>query len=770
MPYLRKFFYDFLSKITKYFIRIYIIPKNPMKKFGINRKNIILYLFESFSKRNLVILRNKCVSLGLFDPLNKINLNRIEINSYFSFKNKEDILKIILDKNIDKIIKKLDIKILPVSVIMFSGNKKKGMFFIHNLIRKIKVFFSLLVGSDFFIFFLKPVSLNDILKKNKYDDLFIEKLIRLTRISFIRNKISILGPDVNIQKNIKNKVLSSKKVQNLIYKKSRTENISVKKSKKTIIKLINEISSKFSYNMVVITGKILSKVFKIIYKNINVKYIERVHKVIKNGNKIVYISSHKSHMDYLLLSYILYKNGIFPPYIAAGINLNFWPIGTILKKLGAFFIRRSTFNKTYSIILKEYLKCLLHIGCSIEYFIEGERSRTGVLLNPKTGILSTIVEYAKNKLNSIVIIPVNITYECIFEISSYSREIKENRKRKENFYSLVKNLIKLKNLGESYINFGKPIYLSKFLNKNIFCLDSNACENIDLFKINIITKKLSETIMKEIDKSLNINIVQLCSIVIFFSKNNFVEINKFIKQIKIYISLVAKRYKKFFSNIEKIKRLIIESSKLKVFSLKKKFTKVFVYSDKNNYSIFYYKNNIEHLFILQSLVVLILIKKFLTKKEIYNIVILIYPFMKITYFLRYSSNKLVYEINETLKNLENQKIIFFINKKIIKINKNFIEFLESFSEISKNVLFLYLFLFNCLVNSSKFDRNNLKQTIQVKTKKFFQKNKKFSHFFSKTFFTKFLSTLKNEGYTDEPGKEIFMKKTKSFYKTLKEFF
>ena len=97
-------------------------------------------------------------------------------------------------------------------------------------------------------------------------------------------------------------------------------------------------------------------------------------------------------MDYLLLSYLLYTRGIVPPHIAAGINLNLPVIGTLLRKGGAFFIRRSIRgNALYSAVFTEYVAQLVAGGYSIEYFIEGGRSRTGRLLQPKGGMLAMTV-------------------------------------------------------------------------------------------------------------------------------------------------------------------------------------------------------------------------------------------------------------------------------------------------------------------------------------------------------------------------------------------
>ena len=110
------------------------------------------------------------------------------------------------------------------------------------------------------------------------------------------------------------------------------------------------------------------------------------------GHEVVYVPSHRSHMDYLLLSYLLYDRGIVPPHIVAGINLNLPVIGRYLRKGGAFFLRRSfKGNPLYPIVFMSYLGVMMRRGHPIEYFIEGGRSRTGRLLKPKTGMLSMTV-------------------------------------------------------------------------------------------------------------------------------------------------------------------------------------------------------------------------------------------------------------------------------------------------------------------------------------------------------------------------------------------
>ncbi len=133
---------------------------------------------------------------------------------------------------------------------------------------------------------------------------------------------------------------------------------------------------------------ILTPVWNKIYRGVLVHHLDKL-KEAAPGHEVVYVPCHRSHMDYLLLSYLLYERGIVPPHIAAGINLNLPVVGTILRKGGAFFMRRSfRGNPLYSAVFTEYVAQLVSGGYSLEYFIEGGRSRTGRLLQPKGGMIA----------------------------------------------------------------------------------------------------------------------------------------------------------------------------------------------------------------------------------------------------------------------------------------------------------------------------------------------------------------------------------------------
>src|SRR5690606_3674053 len=164
---------------------------------------------------------------------------------------------------------------------------------------------------------------------------------------------------------------------------------------------------------------------------------------------------HRSHIDYLLLSYLLFRNSLTPPHIAAGINLNMPVIGNILRRGGAFFMRRSfRGNQLYTPVFNEYLHLLCSRGFPVEYFIEGGRSRTGRLLDPRTGMLAiTLRSYLRSSRRPIVFMPVYIGYERVPERRTYLGELRGQAKKKESLFDLFRVLSALQlKFGEVTVN------------------------------------------------------------------------------------------------------------------------------------------------------------------------------------------------------------------------------------------------------------------------------------------------------------------------------
>jgi glycerol-3-phosphate O-acyltransferase len=193
--------------------------------------------------------------------------------------------------------------------------------------------------------------------------------------------------------------------------------------------------------------------------------IERLRELAKEGT-IVFLPSHKSHMDYLALAWVLYRHKLPLPLIAAGDNLNFFPVGPIFRRAGAFFIRRSfSGDRLYGAVVDAYVRRLIKEGSALEFFLEGGRSRTGKLLSPKVGLLSIVVDAALGvPTRTTWFCPVSIGYERFIEEKAFVAEVSGGEKEKEDVRGLVKAIdVMVGRYGRLSVQFGKAMTLADIL-------------------------------------------------------------------------------------------------------------------------------------------------------------------------------------------------------------------------------------------------------------------------------------------------------------------
>lgn len=191
--------------------------------------------------------------------------------------------------------------------------------------------------------------------------------------------------------------------------------------------------------------------------------LERIY-ALAQRHPVVFLPSHKSNLDHLVLQYALHENGHPPNHTAGGINMNFFPVGPLVRRSGVFFIRR-TFkgNPVYKFVLQNYIDYLIEKRFSLEWYIEGGRSRSGKLLPPRFGLLANVVDaYRRGKSEDVILIPVAIAYDQIQDVGSYTAEQHGAAKQKESlgwFVNVIRGL--QTRFGDIYIRFGKPISLAQ---------------------------------------------------------------------------------------------------------------------------------------------------------------------------------------------------------------------------------------------------------------------------------------------------------------------
>ncbi|XP_017131626.1 dihydroxyacetone phosphate acyltransferase [Drosophila elegans] len=182
---------------------------------------------------------------------------------------------------------------------------------------------------------------------------------------------------------------------------------------------------------------------------------------------VLYLPSHRSYMDFILMSYICYYYDIEIPGIAAGMDFHsMFGMGTMLRKTGAFFMRRSFSNdELYWDIFREYMYALVanyHIG--VEFFIEGTRSRNFKALVPKIGLLSmALLPYFTGEVPDVMIVPVSVAYERVLEEQLFVYELLGVPKPKESTKGFFKALkIIDERFGKMFLDFGEPISVKEF--------------------------------------------------------------------------------------------------------------------------------------------------------------------------------------------------------------------------------------------------------------------------------------------------------------------
>lgn len=287
------------------------------------------------------------------------------------------------------------------------------------------------------------------------------KMRRLFNIEFAKERTAAFGPTLYDNDKICQWILSTSSTKKFI---ANSDNPI--KTEQQIVKYIYEIGANYNYVTIRALEKMFDFVWNKIFEGVRVRNFEYIERIAKDG-QILWMPCHRSHFDYLLLSYVLFKKGFVVPHIAAGINLNFWPVGSILRRGGAFFIRRSfSGNKVYAHTFSEYVNFLLQNSFPVEFFQEGGRSRIGKLLVPKIGMLNICIQSViQRKAENTYIVPVYFGYDKVMEDDSYAKELKGAKKQKENAFQFLNGIRKVfSNYGSVDVSFGDPIRIGTIWN------------------------------------------------------------------------------------------------------------------------------------------------------------------------------------------------------------------------------------------------------------------------------------------------------------------
>ncbi|HEX5381728.1 MAG TPA: glycerol-3-phosphate 1-O-acyltransferase PlsB, partial [Acinetobacter sp.] len=527
-------------------------------------KKVVCYVLQNYSRSNALVVDGETRRLQLPAALDSLLIGEHKEKASILFLQHHDeqnllspppntlpprLLRFIdlLEKHPD-----LDIELVPVTVLWGRSPDKEDSWF--KLLftdtwatpSRVKQLVNIgLHGRESYLEFHEAQSLRDLIQyaKTTHPNLSPATYI----ISSLNNYMDaqrevVLGPDLSDRRNVMHSLIKAKDVQDAIRRESIRSKISMLEAERRAISYLNEIVSDYSSSAVRFADMALTRLWTQLYDGVEVHNFSTVRELAKEY-EIIYTPCHRSHIDYLLLSYVIYKRGLMVPYIAAGDNLNMPFVGQLLRGGGAFFIRR-TFrgNGLYTTVFKEYLYSILSRNTPLEYFIEGGRSRTGRLLPAKTGMLAmTVHSHLRGRAKPIVFVPTYIGYERLMEGSTYVGEMQGKPKEAESVLGIVKTLRKIERIfGKVHVNFGEPVFLDDKLK-------AFGAENIRIEKnddpipneVSDAVSSAAHTILENINRAVVINPVSLLSLILLATPKHTLDEELCIKQLDAYRNLLT---------------------------------------------------------------------------------------------------------------------------------------------------------------------------------------------------------------------------------------
>ncbi|WP_449427259.1 glycerol-3-phosphate 1-O-acyltransferase PlsB [Rhodanobacter umsongensis] len=494
----------------------------------------VCYVIERDGFSDALILQRACREAGLPNPMQALAGTRRR-RSVFALARRDGWIfgrnrKRAPNEPLRQLVRSLegmperDIQIVPVSIYVGRApNRDSGWFrvlFSENWVvvgRFRRMLALLLNGRDTVVHFSAPVSLRKVLAESGEiaPERFTRKIARVLRTHFHRIRAAVIGPDLSHRRTVVDAVLNAEPVRAAIAASAAKDKISHAKAWRKAHKLMMEIAADYSHPVVRSVSFLLSNFWNKLYDGIAMHHFDKA-RAAAPGYEVVYVPSHRSHADYLLMSYQLHVSGVVVPHIAAGVNLNLPAIGPILRRGGAFFMRRSfTGNPLYSVLFKEYMAQLIDRGVPIEYFTEGTRSRTGRLLAPRGGLLSmTVRAFLRAPRRPVLFQPVYIGYEKLMEGKSYTGELSGKPKEKESLLGLLRGLKVLRQrYGHVALNFGEPIELTPLLDAaSPDWRAASADPDAKPEWLNSVVDQLAEQIQININRAADVNPINLLAL------------------------------------------------------------------------------------------------------------------------------------------------------------------------------------------------------------------------------------------------------------------
>lgn len=653
----RAFNFSTLRALLHLWIRPRVINADA-DKLSLDTASPICYVLPSRSLADLLVVDHACEKAGLprpHDPLAPGNTD--EARSFFFLAHVEGrwftrssyrshssrMLRLLAAHAEDS---SLSVQVVPVS--LFWGHAPERERSLIKLLlsdtwtatRRIKKFLALMFQpSHIFVQFSAPISLRGLVDGEPDEARRVRKLARILRVHFRLRKQAIIGPDLSHRRTMVGAIVSSSAVQSAIDAEVSNAGITRSAAEALARRHANEIAADQSYRVIRFLYLLLTWFWHRLYRGFTVKGIEAAQELAQT-HEVVYVPCHRSHIDYLILSYLLYINGLPPPHIAAGKNMNIPLIGPFLRRGGAFFMRRSfQDDQLYKAVFDEYLHMTFTKGYSVEYFVEGGRSRTGRMLSPRMGLIGmTVRSFQRKPSPPLVFVPVYFGYERVLEAATYIGELRGAAKRDESIFDLLRvfRFLHLE-FGKVHVNFGQPIELSDFLDREFPGWESDGGSDREaLFEA---CRRLGDRIAVNINRAAAVTPVNLLAVILLATSKQRISESSLKSQIELFRRLLRDaRYSDEMTVTDlPVADIIAYGEQLSLLErMDPPFADVLVAEGDRPVLLTYYRNNVAHLLVIPSLLVRILThREGLSMEELIASCCALYPYLEREYFLRW---------------------------------------------------------------------------------------------------------------------------------------
>jgi len=659
--------------------RPHVLPEDLRKRYA-QHPRPICYVLDRRSVADLVVLEKVARADALPDPLQALR-PPLPPRSFFFLERLAGFWGDRIDRRISVTLRDLvaavaadptlDVDLIPVNVFWGRAPDKEGSWLRLLLsenwdrVGRFRRLLSVIVnGRNLFVQFGEPVSLRGVLEAGVEPSRAVRRVNRTLRTLLSRQRTAAIGPDLSHQRTIATQVLRTAAVRHAMSDEMRAKSISRRDALKQATGYVTEIAANYSHVFVAIMARMLTWFWTKLYDGVELHNFEQLQKIAE-GNEVVYVPCHRSHIDYLLLSYVIYYKGYVVPHIAAGINLNMPVVGSFLRRGGAFYMRRSfKGNALYTMVFMKYLGLMMARGHSIEYFIEGGRSRTGRLLQPKTGMLSmTLRSYLRDPRRPVVFLPVYFGYERLVEGKTYIGELSGAPKQKESVLGILRTLPALrKRFGKVHVSFGEPVHLDEVLELHAPGRQRGVPEKSERPSwLAPAVDDLATRIMTNINSAACATPINLLALALLSTPKQAMLESDLARQLELYASLLRQESYSPLVWITDMDgaSMIRHGERMGVLQrLKHPLGDVMKMTEENSVLMTYFRNNVLHLIALPSLIACCFLNnRTMSTQDIQRLMWRTYPYVRDELFLRWSEEEIAATVREVLDDLANHGLI-----------------------------------------------------------------------------------------------------------------